>query len=69
MDESRKFVTKTLNKLMAKNKEQSAIKKKCERELADFLYKKTGKNTVSNCTHCSDIIYLLLRPNYRIMLI
>ncbi|NMB70211.1 ribonuclease J [candidate division WWE3 bacterium] len=43
MDESRKYVTKTLNKLMAKNKEPAALKKKCERELADFLYKKTGR--------------------------
>jgi len=43
MDESRKYVTKTLNKLVAKNKEPAALKKKCERELGDFLYKKTGR--------------------------
>lgn len=44
MDESRKFVTKTLNKLMPKNKDQTALKKKCERELGEFLYKKTGRS-------------------------
>lgn len=47
MDESRRFLAKTLNKLQPKSKDHASLKRKCERELGDFLYKKTGRNPMT----------------------